>query len=93
MTLLLKDEEWGKRSDRWIADKCGVSPDTVNRHRAQLCDSDSSRTERTGQDGKTRRLPERKPPTVDEAAADFDSDDEPESESRHPVEHQATARE
>ena len=58
--MLLSDEEWSKRSDRWIAEKCGVHHDTVGSYRKQLSVSASS-PGRTGQDGKTRKLPERKP--------------------------------
>lgn len=47
---LLRDEEWSKKSDRWIAEKCGVSYMTVARHREELPQSDTST--RTGQDGK-----------------------------------------
>jgi hypothetical protein len=62
----LSDEEWGARPDRWIADKCRVSPDTVNRVRKQLSESDGSVAERSakprvGRDGKTRALPVRRP--------------------------------
>lgn len=62
--LLLNDAEWSGKSDRWIAEKCGVSPQTVSNHREQLSNLDSS--PRTGQDGKTRKLPTK--PTVHECA-------------------------
>ena len=40
---LLNDDEWAQWSDREIARRCGVSPDTVNRHRREssLSESDS----------------------------------------------------
>ncbi len=55
--LVLADEEWAKRSDRWIADVCGVGRDLVGEVRRELSDSDSSPKEgdvRVGQDGKLR---------------------------------------
>jgi hypothetical protein len=64
--LLLRDEEWSKKSDRWIAEKCGVSHNFVNSVRPQLSSDDSSRT---GQDGKTRKLPERKSKAEEQAPA------------------------
>lgn len=43
--MLLEDAEWGKWSDREIARRCAVSPDTVGRVRAErsLSDSDSEK--------------------------------------------------
>lgn len=38
---LLKDEEWGKWSDREIAERCAVSNSTVSEYRRSLCDSHS----------------------------------------------------
>lgn len=58
---LLRDEEWSKKSDRWIAEKCGVGHQLVGATRCQLDDSSSS-PERTGQDGKTRKLPTKREP-------------------------------
>lgn len=54
---LLRDEEWGAKSDRWIAEKCGVGNQLVGHIRRELCESHSSTTTtaRTGRDGKTRR--------------------------------------
>jgi uncharacterized ParB-like nuclease family protein len=67
--LLLRDAEWRLKSDRWVASRCGVSHDFVNRHRKQLSSDDScdeldrscpsAAAPRIGQDGKTRKLPER----------------------------------
>lgn len=68
---LLLDREWSSNSDRWIADRCAVSVDMVNRARRalrpQLSVPDSSKsvpppTTRQGLDGKVRRLPVRTPP-------------------------------
>lgn len=63
VTLLLKDEEWGAKSDRWIAEKCGVSHTLVQKQRGELATvaSSSKPTGRTGKDGKTRKQPKRKP--------------------------------
>lgn len=51
---LLRDEEWSRKTDRWIADSCGVSPTTVGTIRAELSKLDASGapTMREGQDGK-----------------------------------------
>ena len=54
--------EFGGMSDRAISEMCGVSNDFVSRHRPQLSLNDSSTPKtRTGLDGKTRKMPERKP--------------------------------
>ena len=50
--LLLADEEWRARSDRWIAKACGVSDHLVADLRATA--SSRSSPHRTGQDGKVR---------------------------------------
>ena len=52
VTMLLRDEEWGKRSDRWIAERCGVSAPTVAATRAATAKLLQS-TARAGQDGRT----------------------------------------
>src|SRR5690606_32244658 len=53
--LLLRDEEWGARSDRWIAKKCGVDNKTVAAARARLSPGEEfpQLDERRGQDGKS----------------------------------------
>jgi hypothetical protein len=61
--LLLKDEEWGRKSDRWIAEKCGVSHPLVIKLRSELVTVTSS-APRIGQDGKTRKLPTKPAPVV-----------------------------
>lgn len=48
--LLLNDREWSKRSDRWIAEKCGVGHPFVGDVRHQV-ESDSTSTV-SGRDGK-----------------------------------------
>ncbi len=60
--LLLRDAEWSKKSDRWIAEKCGVHHKTVADHRSQLAESASSKPKPSksleriqGQDGRWRK--------------------------------------
>lgn len=70
--MVLQDEEWGARSDRWIAEKCGVGHQLVGSVREQLDGSSSSGQAagyREGQDGKTRRVPQRDEP-ADEGTAE-----------------------
>lgn len=58
---LLRDEEWGRRTDRWIAEQCGVSPTTVGTVRAELAGlgevSSLDTSEREGRDGKIYKVP------------------------------------
>lgn len=53
---ILADEEWSKKSSRWVAETCGVSHSLVNDIRRELEDSSSWPKEgddgRVGQDGK-----------------------------------------
>lgn len=76
---LLQDDEWGGRSDRWIAEQCGVSPSFVGGVRVELGvhDGHLSAT-RIGQDGKIYpALGGPKPLNPDEmAAAQGISDDD-----------------
>lgn len=59
---LLRDEEWGAKSDRWIAEACGVHHVFVGKVRSELVTVTSSTSApRTGRDGKTRALPKREP--------------------------------
>lgn len=63
--LLLADAEWSQKSDRWIAETCGVSNRFVGGVRNQLCtvhscedgkdEKSPARTPRLGRDGKLRR--------------------------------------
>lgn len=63
--LLLADSEWSQKSDRWIAEACGVSNRFVSGMRNQLCtvhscengqdDKRAVRASRLGRDGKVRR--------------------------------------
>lgn len=56
--VLLEDREWGKRSDRWVAEKAGVSPMTVGRIRADIDPNCNKGTvARGGKDGRTRKPP------------------------------------
>lgn len=63
--LLLRDEEWSKRSDRWIAEKCGVSHNFVNVNRRALSSDDNASSTRTAKDGREypaqRKAPEAAP--------------------------------
>lgn len=63
--MLLRDEEWSAKSDRWIAERCGVGHVLVNSMRKELFTENSS-APRLGQDGKKRKLPERNPEPVPE---------------------------
>lgn len=68
---LLRDEEWSKKSDRWIAEKCGVNHETVTRVRVatgQLAENASS--SREGKDGKTRKLPTKREPAPETPPAE-----------------------
>lgn len=57
VAILLRDDEWRKKSDRWIAGKCGVSPNFASTMRNQLSSDDTSNgatpESREGQDGKS----------------------------------------
>lgn len=55
---LLSDAAWAKESDRWIAERCAVSPTTVGALRRTVQLDGSS--PRKGKDGKVRRVPKRK---------------------------------
>jgi hypothetical protein len=68
--MLLRDEEWAKKSDRWIADKCGVSDPFVGKLRELLTVSSSVPAPRVGKDGKTRKLPSARPQSEPGGAAD-----------------------
>jgi hypothetical protein len=58
--VLLKDEEWTKKSDRWIAEQAAVSNHFVAKLRESATgNTPSSPKPREGRDGKTRRPPRR----------------------------------
>jgi len=60
VTLLLLDAEWSKKSDRWIADTCGVGHPFVAKLRGQVeCDSTATRE---GRDGKQQSATKAKKP-------------------------------
>lgn len=67
VTTLLTDREWGGRSDRWVAEQCGVGDKLVGEVRNQLretaVESNVSETpqKRVGRDGKARTVPKKKP--------------------------------
>jgi hypothetical protein len=82
--MLLACEKWAGRSDVWLAQQTGVSDKTVATVRRNLGSSEVA--PRTGQDGKTRRLPAAKtmpapaaeveiviPVVVDDADMAYDS--------------------
>jgi hypothetical protein len=57
VAILLRDDEWRKKSDRWIAGKCGVSQPFVGSIREQLItvitSNGAASESREGQDGKS----------------------------------------
>lgn len=57
--MLLEDEEWREKSDRWIAEKCEVSQPFVSSVRKQSTDNRYQLRDekRLGLDGKLRQLP------------------------------------
>jgi protein gp37 len=63
---LLKDDEWGKRSDRWIAEQVGCDHKTVSGLRESTGEIPQL-NDRIGQDGKTRSLPQRHPQEREQA--------------------------
>ncbi len=78
--LLLADSEWSQKSDRWIAETCGVSNPFVSTLRAQLLtvnscgggpDRQSDGPVLLGRDGKARKRPARRAePSDNDASAD-----------------------
>jgi hypothetical protein len=82
--VLLRDEEWSSKSDRWIADACCVGHQLVSTLRATLGDS-SNPTHRVTADG--REYPAERAPRGKPEPDDFDDfpAEEPNPESR-PVE-------
>jgi len=67
---LLEDKEWGKRSDRWVAEQCGVGDKLVGEVRNQLKEItvDDSPQKRVGKDGKEYPVNPRKNSQVRENA-------------------------
>lgn len=55
---LLADEEWSRKSDRWIAEKCGVHHVFVGKLRGEPT-GDDHQLPREGRDGRVRKTPER----------------------------------
>jgi hypothetical protein len=70
VAMLLSDEEWAAKSDRWIAERCHVSDKTVAVVRREVeprksaVASPSEPPPRLGKDGKARKLPAPKPPAA-----------------------------
>lgn len=71
--MLLGDPQWTKKSDRWIAEKCGVSNTFVGNMRNELSTLTVADDKRVGRDGKRRTKPKqrKKEPTQREQ---FDRD-------------------
>lgn len=59
--MLLEDDEWKQKSDRWIADKAKVSDKTVAKIRSESTAGPTAeiRSSRTGKDGKKRKTPKK----------------------------------
>lgn len=59
--MLLEDDEWQQKSDRWIADKAKVSDKTVAKIRSESTAGPTAeiRSSRTGKDGKKRKTPKK----------------------------------
>jgi hypothetical protein len=53
VATLLRDEQWGRLSDREIAKRCGVTHPTVARIRVELTGNSYQSPHRTGADGRT----------------------------------------
>lgn len=92
---LLKDDEWGKKSDKWVAEQAAVSDMLVRDVRRQVQDSCTSKcdSKRTGKDGKSypvakhgKESKHQKQETTITVIDDFDDDlvDDP-VESAHPA--------
>ena len=90
VTVLLTDEEWSHRSDRWIATQCGVSDKTVASVRKSIiaelpqCPTEPTRTTSDGREYPAKRKPKSRKPAPEPSEA------EPETE---PVEATEPARE
>lgn len=73
-SVVARDDEWSRKSDRWVAEKCGVDGKTVARLRAELTAELPQLDDepRKGADGKTRKLPKKpKKPKKGEIAIAF----------------------
>jgi hypothetical protein len=79
--LLLSDQEWAGRSDRWLADVCHVSPTFVGNVRATVHGGQSRAEPRRGLDGRTQK-PRRKPQTTTERQPGDDTEAEQEEKAR-----------
>jgi site-specific DNA-methyltransferase (adenine-specific) len=70
--LLLKDAEWAGKSDRWIAERCGVDHKTVAAIRESQLGNSPVDSPRTGKDGKKRKPPITRVPDPDYAPPPLD---------------------
>ena len=74
--MVLGCEKWAGRSDRWIADQCGVSPSTVEKSRSAT--AQLGQLARIGADGKTRKVPSRETQVNPPAVTDYANADDAE---------------
>jgi len=72
VNLLLRDDEWAAKSDRWIAETCGVSRTIVENVRNSA--GGVNATCRKGKDGKTYKQPKRRKRSVPKHVPPVDED-------------------
>lgn len=82
VTLLLTDEEWSRKADLWIADKCGVSDKFVGKVRGESMSNGSTSPTRERRDGTSYTLPKPKPVPAADPVTEDAGDAEPESAPR-----------
>lgn len=75
--MLLRDAEWGAKSDRWIAEKAAVSGPFVAKLRPSGANVCTSNAAREGKDGKTYPAPEKKSDAKKSAPASVPSPSSP----------------
>lgn len=79
---LLRDPQWGKRADRWVAERCAVDHKTVAKVRAELEGAGEIPTSpgpREGQDGKS--YPASQPSRPPARTVDYDGEGHPPEDS------------
>jgi len=74
VNLLLRDDEWAAKSDRWIAETCGVGRRLVVDIRS--LSGGGTATCREGKDGKTYKQPKRRKRSVPKHVPPVDEDGE-----------------
>jgi hypothetical protein len=81
--ILIRDAEWGKRSDRWISEACKVSPTFVGKTRADVSPPSTVNVDssRQGQDGKSRKPPKPKAPAKPKSSKTVETELGEESEA------------